>query len=562
MANLQYIGARYVPKFYLNPDYPAPDQRNNDWKSGVDYEPLTIVTYNNDSYTSKKPVPAEIGNPADNVEYWACTTKYTAALVALQTSVGTLEDEIDEIIAAKSYVIPQNYGAKADGIADDTAAIQYAINAADSGTTKTVYFPAGTYRITKPLRLPEDITLVGASRYLTKIQADDDAFISDPDYNVRSIIIFVKGTDNLNSFMRGQRIVNLWLSGANGWGRTATMADYGIYSPEDAAFVTMDRVTISNCGYGIYNALGIWLCNFYNVDIANVHYGFYVDGTTSTSCSLENVRVIDSDTIAFRFYSLKYTSCNCIVIEGCTGDGLVANDSEFNIDSFGVEAINLTRIIVLQQCEVSITGVQWFTLHDVSATYININSSFLSIDGAEIGRFPVESIANTLADIGFGSRLSLNNTRGVLSNTVLFTDNTSKMFVDGVPYDANGDYVNMSPIYYDRSNRTADTYSLNSHEYTNFNLDGTATLHANLTGDLKVFRIANLVYVSGRLTANDDIAAYQALMTGLPSPSTHKATFMIGGNTYGIDKDSTFVNGSAAIANGTTFNVDMMYLTY
>lgn len=108
MANLQYIGARYVPKFYLNPDYPAPDQRNNDWKSGVDYEALTIVTYNNDSYTSKKPVPAEIGNPADNVEYWACTTKYTAALQALQTTVGQLShdvaDMVIDIVGLKDYV--------------------------------------------------------------------------------------------------------------------------------------------------------------------------------------------------------------------------------------------------------------------------------------------------------------------------------------------------------------------------------------------------------------------------------------------------------------------------
>lgn len=92
MANLQYIGARYVPKFYLNPD-----DSSNDWKSGVLYEALTIVTYNNDSYTSKITVPASVGNPADNPQYWACTTKYTAALQALQTIVQNLEDYVDII---------------------------------------------------------------------------------------------------------------------------------------------------------------------------------------------------------------------------------------------------------------------------------------------------------------------------------------------------------------------------------------------------------------------------------------------------------------------------------
>ena len=58
--SIQYIGARYVPKFYLNPDYDGADVRNNDWKEGVLYEALTIVTYNNDSYTSKKTVPEKI----------------------------------------------------------------------------------------------------------------------------------------------------------------------------------------------------------------------------------------------------------------------------------------------------------------------------------------------------------------------------------------------------------------------------------------------------------------------------------------------------------------------
>ena len=93
MANLQYIGARYVPKFYLNPD----DQSNN-WKADVDYEALMIVTYNNDSYTSKVPVPKNIGNPADNPLYWACTTKYTAAIMALQTTVANQGVAIDELI--------------------------------------------------------------------------------------------------------------------------------------------------------------------------------------------------------------------------------------------------------------------------------------------------------------------------------------------------------------------------------------------------------------------------------------------------------------------------------
>ena len=70
MSTRQYIGARYVPKF-ANPLA---------WVSGASYEALTIVTYLNNSYTSKKPVPATIGNPAENPEYWVATGNYNAQI--------------------------------------------------------------------------------------------------------------------------------------------------------------------------------------------------------------------------------------------------------------------------------------------------------------------------------------------------------------------------------------------------------------------------------------------------------------------------------------------------
>ena len=66
MAVTQYIGARYVPKIYDNPD-----DNTNKWKQGVEYEPLTMVSYAGGSYTSKVPVPASAANPADAPQYWA-----------------------------------------------------------------------------------------------------------------------------------------------------------------------------------------------------------------------------------------------------------------------------------------------------------------------------------------------------------------------------------------------------------------------------------------------------------------------------------------------------------
>lgn len=83
MATTQYIGARYVPVVY------------GEWVQGVQYEPLTIVTYLNQSYTSKKPVPATVGNPADNGTYWALTGAYNAQISQLTTDVDRLRSAVN-----------------------------------------------------------------------------------------------------------------------------------------------------------------------------------------------------------------------------------------------------------------------------------------------------------------------------------------------------------------------------------------------------------------------------------------------------------------------------------
>ena len=86
----QYIGARYVPKFYENSD------GNAEWRSGVQYEPLTIVTYNGNSYTSKRPVPSNIGNPSDNGFYWVSTGLYNEQVENLRQNVVALAETVSE----------------------------------------------------------------------------------------------------------------------------------------------------------------------------------------------------------------------------------------------------------------------------------------------------------------------------------------------------------------------------------------------------------------------------------------------------------------------------------
>ena len=76
-----YVGMRYVPLF------------DGDWVDSKDYEPLTVVSLNGNSYTSKTFVPAGV-SPDGNPEYWAETGNYNAQIEAYRQEVLRYNDRI------------------------------------------------------------------------------------------------------------------------------------------------------------------------------------------------------------------------------------------------------------------------------------------------------------------------------------------------------------------------------------------------------------------------------------------------------------------------------------
>lgn len=96
MATRQYIGARYVPKFYQNSV-----DGSTQWEPNVVYEPLMWVTLTNSHmYISKKQVPATIGSPVNNIEYWLDVGSYNGIIEQLREDVDALDTRLTSDEAA------------------------------------------------------------------------------------------------------------------------------------------------------------------------------------------------------------------------------------------------------------------------------------------------------------------------------------------------------------------------------------------------------------------------------------------------------------------------------
>ena len=78
--------------------------------------------------------------------------------VALTADVDKEINDLLENLKSPLYINVKDYGVKGDGITDDSTAIQKVIN---DNAGKTIFFPVGTYIVTKSIVLPDNTTILG-----------------------------------------------------------------------------------------------------------------------------------------------------------------------------------------------------------------------------------------------------------------------------------------------------------------------------------------------------------------------------------------------------------------
>ena len=245
----------------------------------------------------------------------------------------------------KMVNVKANYGAKGDGITDDTTAIQLALNDGRTsgqdynGKPKAIYFPAGTYLVSDTLKwIGCCVTLQGQGKDSTIIKLKDSA-IGYNDPNLPKAVI--KTPEGNQSFR--QNIWNLSVNtGKNNSGAIAldyisnnigSIRDVTIQSGDGKGTIGLDmsrqwagpslikKVEINGFDYGIYTRNSEYGLTFEQIALKNQNIaGISNDGNTLAIRELQSINTVP-------VIQNKLAHGSIILVDGNFQGGLLQNSA-------------------------------------------------------------------------------------------------------------------------------------------------------------------------------------------------------------------------------------------
>ena len=231
----------------------------------------------------------------------------------------------------------RDFGAKGDGVTDDTAAIQAALDAASTRGISAVLFPTGTYKVsatTADNNFFAALTVHSGQRLLfdaATLQLTANGYDFYAVLNIHNVNnVTVEGgltiigdreshTATTGESGHGIRVVNshnVHVSDVDiryTWGDGVCVGGNGTMD-EISKNVTIERVRTYKCsrnGLSIIEADGVVVrdCDFTYTDRTAPQYGIDVEPNlgTATNITIENVRMLDNGIGGFALYTTKAT---------------------------------------------------------------------------------------------------------------------------------------------------------------------------------------------------------------------------------------------------------------
>ena len=147
---------------------------------------------------------------------------------------------------SNDYFNIKDYGAKGDGIADDSTSIQNAIIACYNRGGGTVIIPSGNYSVSKSINLYHRVSIVGENIEASQIRTTGDfpIFIASPPTGTTFNVI-----GNLS-------IKNLYLVGSTTGNQPALKVSKG-------QFIIIDSVKFVNAGIYLFQCAHVFISNFF-----------------------------------------------------------------------------------------------------------------------------------------------------------------------------------------------------------------------------------------------------------------------------------------------------------
>lgn len=245
-----------------------------------------------------------------------------------------------------------DYGAVGDGVNDDTAAIQAAVTASNG-----VYFPSGTYLITRAIEVPNNRVLRGESRQSSVIKRLDTTQQTIGGVAVGVPILYLAGTwvDVENMTLTGvvtdTTAVRFSAAGAN-------------------SHINFTHLEINFCYHSFVEDQGFFMTSFNNINAAQVENAFtFTSNNGKTSLTFNNCYA-SSCGQAYDFVNTVYSVINACgtdyanhPTEGQYGDPATAKGvynfflCNMTINGCGAEAAYGNGVINATSSELTINNI-------------------------------------------------------------------------------------------------------------------------------------------------------------------------------------------------------------